>query len=186
MDNLYHKSKVKYFISISTPNAKLDELLQGRFSMRIATDEAERKALSDIKNHGLHIMQVCAGEESPHFSYSIGLHESYLHPEIIIIGLKQELAQLLLNNMAYDIKNGKNFTSGEFHNNVLDDFLCYFDDVPRSKYKDYVGWAIWFYEGYDFPLIQCVYPTVAGKYVWEKDFPEDARFYCQLLVNPPK
>jgi len=154
--------------------------------MRVAKDAAERKALADIKNYGLHIMHVLGDEENPPFSYSVGLFENYLHPEIIIIGLKNELAQVLLNNMAFEIKNGKNFTVGEFHEDVLDDFLCYFGEVPKKEYREYVGWALWFYESYDFPLVQCVYPTVKGKFAWEKDFPEDARFFCQMLVEPPK
>ncbi len=154
--------------------------------MRTAKDKSEDKTISDVKKYGLHIVQVFESEENPEFSYTVGLFESYLHPEIIVIGLKRELAHVLLNNMAYDIKNGKNYTVGEFHEGVLDDFLCYFGEVPKSKYKESVGWAIWFYEGYDFPLIQCVYPTVDGKLAWEKDFPEDARFFCEILVEPPK
>jgi hypothetical protein len=154
--------------------------------MRAGKDDAERKTLFDIKNHGLHIVHVFESEENPRFSYTVGLHENYLHPEVIIIGLKHELSQVLLNNMAYDIKNGKNLTVGEFHEGVLDDFLCYFGEVPKSEYKEFVGWAIWFYEGYDFSLVQCVYPTVGGKFVWDKDFPEDARFFCKMLVEPPK
>lgn len=139
-----------------------------------------------MKNYGVHIVQVFEDEQNPPFSYTVGLFESYLHPEIIIIGLKRELAGVLLNNMAYDIENGKNYTAGEFHEDVLDDFLCYFGEVPKSEYKKFVGWADWFYKGDNFPLIQCVYPTVRGKFVWEKDFPEDAKFFCKLLVEPPK
>lgn len=154
--------------------------------MRVAKDEVERKALANIKKYGLHILHVFGDEEHSHFSYTVGLFENYLHPEIIIIGLKYELSQVLLNNMAFDIKNGKNFTAGEFHEGVLDDFLCYFEEVPKNEYREYVGWANWFYEGNNFPLVQCVYPTVSGKFPWEKDFPEDARFFCQLLVEPPK
>ncbi len=154
--------------------------------MKIAKDDAERKALANIKKHGLHVMHVFGDEKNPPFSYSVGLFENYLHPEIVIIGLKYELAHVLLNNMAHDIKNGKNFTAKEFHEGVLDDFLCYFGEVPKTDYKEYVGWAIWFYEGYDFPLLQCVYPTVKGKFPWEKDFPEDARFFCKMLIEPPK
>ncbi|HLA94529.1 MAG TPA: DUF4262 domain-containing protein, partial [Pyrinomonadaceae bacterium] len=117
---------------------------------------------------------------------SVGLFENYAHPEIIIIGLKPELAHLLLNNMAFDIKEGKTFASGEFHEGVLDDFLCYFGDVPKSKYREFVGWATWFYQGDEFPLLQCVYPTVSGKFPWAPDFPEDARWFCQLLTQAPK
>jgi hypothetical protein len=154
--------------------------------MRTPTDEAERKAVSNIKKYGLHIIQVFADEQNPQFSYSIGLFENYLHPEIIIIGLRHELARILLNNMAHDIKNGKTFTAGEYHEGVLDNFVCYFGEVPQNQYQDNVGWATWFYEGKNFPLLQCVYPTVAGKFPWDKDFPEEVRFHCQLLIEPPK
>ena len=154
--------------------------------MRTSTDEAEKKAISNVKKYGLHIIQVFGAENYPQFSYTIGLYENYLHPEIIIIGLRHELAQVLLNNMAHDIKNGKTYHVGEFHEGVLDNFLCYFGEVPKNQYKDHVGWATWFYEGCHFPLIQCVYPTVEGKFPWDKGFPEEARFYCQMLIEPPK
>jgi hypothetical protein len=154
--------------------------------MRTARNEAERKAISDIKNYGLHIIYVFEDEEFPGFAYTIGLYENYLHPEIIIIGLKAELSKVLLNNMAYEIKHGKNYTAGMFHEGVLDNYLCYFGEVPKTGYREHVGWAMWFYEGTDFPLIQCVYPAVSGKFPWEKDFPEDARFFFQMLIESPK
>jgi hypothetical protein len=154
--------------------------------MRRPKDEHEEKVISDVKKNGLSIMHVLGDEEYPRFSYSIGLFENYLHPEILIIGLKHDLAQILINNMAHDIKHGKVFTAKEYHEDVLDNFLCYFDVVPKSEYKDHVGWAIWFYEGTDFPLIQCVYPTVEGKFPWDKDFPKDAEFFCQMLIDPPR
>jgi hypothetical protein len=154
--------------------------------MRIASDEHEQKCLDDIKGRGVHIVHVYEDEENPRFSYTVGLYHSYLHPEVIIIGLKFKLAHILLNNIAEDVKIGKNFTSGKFHEGVLDNFLCYFGSVPKMHYKEYVGWAIWFYEGNEFPLVQCVYPTISGKFVWEKDFPEDARFFCRLLTGEPK
>ena len=154
--------------------------------MRAAKDEAERKAISDIKNYGLHIIYVFEDEAYPGFAYSIGLYENYLHPEIIIIGLKAEVSKVLLNNMAYDIKHGKNYNAGAFYEEVLDDYLCYFGEVPKSEYREHVGWALWFYKGTNFLLLQCVYPTVSGKFPWEKDFPEDARFFCPMLTPSPK
>ncbi len=152
---------------------------------KVAEDAAEKKALDDIREFGHHVMLVGAGEDIPEFAYSIGLFETYGHPEVIILGLKFELAHVLINNIAYDIKNGKRWVSNEFHEGVLDDFLCYFGYVPQEKYPDYVGWARWFYEGDDFPLLQCVYPTVLGKFPWDNDFPDDARYFCQILIDPP-
>ena len=154
--------------------------------MRTPKDKQEKKAVDDIRKYGLHVINVAEDTQGPEFAYSIGLFENYAHPEIIIVGLKQQLAHTLLNNMAYDIKSGSTFASGQFHENVLDDFLCYFGDVPKSKYKDYVGWASWFYEGDRFPLLQCVYPTITGKFPWEPDFPEETLWFCPLLTEPPK
>lgn len=154
--------------------------------MQIPKDDSERKALNDVREHGLHIIHVMGDENmGPCFSYSVGLFKNYAHAEIIVIGLRQELAQTLLNNMAWDIKNGKIFTTSQFHADVLDDFLCYFGDVPQTYYEEYVGWDLWFYEGFDFPLIQCIYPTVKGKFPWENDFPEDVKWNCLILTEPP-
>lgn len=155
-------------------------------AVKVPADKFEQKALDDIRKYGLHVMMVAEDDKGPGFAYSIGLFENYAHPEIIIIGLRQELSHRLLNNMAYDIKAGKTFSAGEFHGDVLDDFLCYFGEVPRSDYPDYVGWDRWYYEGDDFPLIQCVYPTVQGAFPWELGFPEETRWFCQMLCDAPK
>lgn len=152
----------------------------------IAKDKFEKKCLDDIRNTGVHIMHVFEDDKGPAFSYSIGLFETYAHPEIIFIGLKHELAHVLVNNMAFDIKEGRTFTSGEYHEGILDDFLCYVGDVKKQFYRSYVGWDIWYYQGDDFPLVQVVFPTVSGKFVWEKDFPEDARWYCEMITDPPR
>lgn len=154
--------------------------------MRKAKDESEQKAIDDISKHGLHVIAVAEDDNGPGFAYSIGLFENYAHPEIIIIGQKTDLAHLLLNNLAFDIKEGKTFTAGEFHEGVLDDFLCYFGEVLREHFREFVGWARWYYEGDNFPLVQCVYPTVQGIFPWQKDFPEETRWNCPLLIATPK
>ena len=153
---------------------------------RVAKDESEQKVLDDIREFGQHVLAVAEDDEGPGFIYSIGLFENYAHPEIIIIGLRQELAHLLINNIAFDIKEGKIFSPGEFHEGVLDDFLCYFAAVHPEHYRDFVGWARWYYGGDDFPLVQCIYPTTNGVFPWEKDFPENSKWSCQMLASPPR
>ena len=149
-------------------------------------DKAEKKALADIEKYGLHVIHVLEDDSGPEFSYSVGLFESYGHPEIIIFGLRSELSLVLLNNMGHDIKSGKVFKAGEFDDGVLDGFLCYFGKVPKKQYIDYVGWDRWLYGSNDFPLVQCVYPTVDGIFPWEKDFPKETHWYCPMLTNAPK
>lgn len=154
--------------------------------MRKAQDRLEEKVISDISTYGVHIVHVLEEGEYPGFSFTVGLFESCLHPEIIIIGLEREVSHVLLNNLAHDIKRGKSYSAGDYHEGVLDDFLCYFGEVPKSHYKEYMGWALWFYEGDEFPLVQCIPPTVEGKFPWDRDFPSDAEFFLQVIAKIPK
>jgi hypothetical protein len=56
----------------------------------------KEKLLNDIEKYGLQVMHVFGDELGPGFSYSIGLFESYNHPEVIIIGLRQDLMHQLI------------------------------------------------------------------------------------------
>nr|MBB6151316.1 hypothetical protein [Mucilaginibacter sp. SP1R1] len=93
----------------------------------------DQKLSNNIKQYGLQVLHVMADDTGPGFSYSIGLFESYGHPEIIIIGLKQQLAHKLINNMANDVKKGKIYTSLKYEAGILDNFNCYLIKVEKSN-----------------------------------------------------
>lgn len=60
-------------------------------------DRAEKKCLDDIEKYGCHIIHVFEEGELPPFSYSVGLERSIGRPELIIIGLRRELAHYMIN-----------------------------------------------------------------------------------------
>ena len=137
--------------------------------------EDNKEIQDNIDQYGLNVRHVLEDERGPGFSYSIGLYKSYGHPEIIIVGLKQELAHILINNMAYEIKQGKVYIPFKFEKDILDSFDCYLIEVSKTNYDAYVGGAQQYYESNDFPLLQCIYPTVKGVYPWEKEWPENIK-----------
>lgn len=138
--------------------------------------------LSNIKTYGLQVMHIMAGDDhEPPFSYSIGLYESYGHPEIIIVGLKQELCHTLINNIAHDIKNGKVFAPQQFDPGILNGFKCLFIEVDPINYDAYVGQAQRHYGNDDFPLLQCIYPTIKGIYTWEAEWPGNIKNLQPIL-----
>ena len=142
---------------------------------KTASDQSEQKVLDDIAQHGYHVVHVLQDDEGPGFSYSVGLYATYKHPEIIFIGLKPDLAHLLISNMAYDIQHGKPYESSKMYPDILDDFECMILEVSKENYQFYVGFDIWYYEGTDFPLLQCIYPTVDGIFPWEDAWPEEIK-----------
>ena len=145
--------------------------------------EVDKGVQNNIDKFGLNVRHVLEEGDLPPFAYSIGLFKSYGHPEIIMIGLKQQLAHTLINNMAYDIKEGKAFAPFIFEPDILDDFKCYFIDVEKSNYDGYVGGAQRYYDGDGFPLLQCIYPTVKGIYPWEDEWPEEIK-NLQPILGP--
>lgn len=64
---------------------------------------ADKKLLSDIDSHGWHVLKIMDDDNGSSFCYSVGLFKTFNHPEIIIIGLKPDLAHTLINNIGEDI-----------------------------------------------------------------------------------
>ena len=137
--------------------------------------------IANVKKYGLQVTHVLGDETGPAFSYSVGLFKSYRHPEVIIVGLKQELSHILINNIAENIKNGKVYSPLKYYPDILDDFECYFINVDLLNYDSYVGQAQKFYKGDDFSLLQCIYPTVKGIYPWQKEWPENIKDLQPIL-----
>lgn len=143
----------------------------------------DQKLLSDIEEYGWHVIKVMGDEEGPGFGYSIGLYKTFDHPEIIIIGLKLDLIHSIINGIGEDIRIGKIFNPGHYYNGVIEGFACHFTSVEKKYYDEYVGYAKWYYKGTDFPLTQCIYPTVKNVYPWQKEWPKEIQTLQPILGN---
>jgi hypothetical protein len=139
----------------------------------LAEDDSDRKLLSDIQEVGWHIVVIEADDTGPGYAFSVGLFHSYDHPEIIIFGLKQEIAMQFINNIGVQVKSGIRYSSGT-EVDELANLRSAFLDVPQSHYREYIGYALWFYEAFDFPVLQCIWPDKSGRFAWEEGY--DVRF----------
>jgi hypothetical protein len=144
---------------------------------------SQQKIKADIKKHGHHIIHVLDEGEQPNFSYTIGLFETYQLPEIIIIGLKQDLQQVLLNNLAYDYKQGIRFVSGKLYGDILDDYQCLLLEVDKKHYEEYFGLAMDHYQGENFPVMQLIWPTPSNLYPFDPKAPEGFKKWQPVLGN---
>jgi hypothetical protein len=146
-------------------------------------EEFYKKLDYNVKTYGLQVQHVFGDETGPSFSYSIGLFETYKHSEILIIGLSQELCQLIINNMAFDIKNGMVYYPFHFYPDILDNFDCYITSVNKSNLENYVFQAEQYYGNSDFPVIQCIYPTINGIFPWEDAWIDKSKQPILGLIN---
>ena len=145
-----------------------------RRKLPLPEDDSDRKLLADIERVGWHIVGVDADDEGPGYAFSVGLFHTLEHPEIIIFGLSNETAAELINVIGVHVQGGARFHAGDQSNDVADGFSVAFTEVPTDAYREYIGYALWFYESFDFPVLQCVWPDKSGLFAWQDGY--DNRF----------
>ena len=147
---------------------------------------ADQKFLSNIETHGWVVTKVfrSAGDAGPEFAYSTGIFHGYQHAEIIIFGLDLDIMHKILNNIGNAVKAGTRFEPGNEYQEIFVRYWCQFRVVDRANYKPYLGWAIWFYENYDFPVLQCFWPDREGRYPWDPNCSPDVIEMQPLLFKP--
>ena len=157
-----------------------------RIDFARAEDEQERETVEDIRKFGTHIKHVFDAEgKDPEFSYTVGLWHTHHHPEVIIVGLKQSLRHILLNNLNIEIGKGRVFTDGLSAKDVLDGYTCYFQELPKELYREYLGWDAWFYDHWDFPAVQMLWPNIHGVYPWDSNASKEMQWQQPVLTKKP-
>ena len=142
----------------------------------IAEDDNDRKLLSDIEKYDVHIVGVQAEKNSPQFAFTIGLYYHYLHPEVVIFGLGHEKCKTLLNEISNLIKNGTKIKDRDLRDDILQKYSVSFRSVMLDKYKEHLGYGIWFYRNLKrpFPCLQCIWPDAEGIFPWQNGY--DSKF----------
>lgn len=151
---------------------------------REATDPYEAQALADIETYGCHILYVQEEGDLAPFAYSVGIEHNFKAPELIVIGLKQEISQSIINEYCRRVRSGEIFQPGQRTSGFVEGFDCQFGAVHIEHYREHFGWDIWFYDGLDFSVLQLIYPTVEGIWPWDAGASDWFRAW-QLLLELP-
>jgi hypothetical protein len=145
-----------------------------------ADDEYDQKLLDDVGKFGWHLVGIPADDEGPAYVFSVGIFHTFGHPEICIIGLNDSsLMAQIVNGIGELIRAGDVLEDWHANDEVLEEHACIFREVDRTHYAEYFGFARWFHEGDDFPILQCVWPDGTGRFPW------DAHFAPGLLAAQP-
>lgn len=142
----------------------------------------ERKLVDDVEAYGRHIIQVRPDNEIPGWSYTIGLYENFGQAEVIVVGLKEDTAHFVLNEVCGLYRSGTVFREGHRQSNLLESVDCEFRTVEKRWLEAGVmGYANWFYGSPEYPVLQCVYPDLKGVFAWEDGFDTSWRSRQALL-----
>ena len=147
----------------------------------------DRKLLADIHTVGWHTTGVFAqqNEEGPEWAFSVGLFQSFAHPEVILFGLPLERCTNIVNVIGTAVKEGKRYECKGTYTNILQEpYRCAFREVHESHYRDHIGFALWFYEDDPFPVMQCFWTDKQGLFPWDEECNDYAKHSQPLLYKP--
>jgi hypothetical protein len=145
-----------------------------------ALSEEDERTISHVEEFGCSVVNVKRTTYGLGWSYTLGVFDTSGRPDIITVGLLPDTAQFALNEAAKLLRAGVDLTKGR-HRDLIGEVDCEFRPVDPKWVEHLMGWALWYYDGDDFPVIQAVYPDLQNR------FPEDEGFdnsFEQPLMQP--
>src|SRR6266567_1876297 len=134
-----------------------------------ALSEEDDRTISHVEEFGCSVVNVKRTNYGPGWSYTVGVFDTSGRPEIITVGLLPETAHFALNEAAKLLRAEVDLTKGR-HRDLIGKVDCEFRPVDPKWIEQLMGWALWYYDGDEFPVIQAVYPDLQNR------FPQDEGF----------
>jgi Domain of unknown function (DUF4262) len=152
-----------------SPNQKNFKTARTRRFRESELCQEDERTIGHIEEFGCSVVNVARTNHGLGWSYTIGIFDTGGKAEIITVGLPPETAHFALNEAAKLSRAGVDLTKGRYRD-LVGQVDCEFRPVERKWVEHLMNWAVWYYDGPDFPVLQAVYPDL------ENRFPEDEGF----------
>ena len=143
----------------------------------------DAKILADVAEYGWHVVKVFEKDETPAWAFSIGLYCNFNHPEVVVFGLDSDLMHSVINSIGDAVRTGTKFEVDANYQDLIEAYSCTFKPVRPVWYRDFLGYANWFYKDQSYPVLQCIWPDRNSRYPWEPEFNPNWLWAQPLLFN---
>ena len=144
---------------------------------------AEKLLLYCIKKNGFSI--VYAFDHLPNFAYSVGLEETWAHPELVVFGLDQELSHRLITDTVNLIKQGSSFLNENRADTIINEFRVMFMEVPFDIGIYSLSQAANYYGDRKFRVIQILWPDQMGRFPVDDNCDEKVKSVQPVMLQRP-
>ena len=142
--------------------------------MPTPTSSLDRDVIARVERYGWYVIKVLGGDAEPPFAYTVGLSQSFGHPEAIVVGLSGDVAHAILNLLGSRIEEGEVFGENQQVEDLIDGYPAALRAVSAPNKVSYLTYASWYNDDRDYPAFQLVYPDEAGQ--WPGDPSTSALF----------
>lgn len=134
---------------------------------------AIERARADVQEHGWHVVAV-PGEGRPGFLFTIGLWETYKHPELLVFAASEDPRGFAdnVNAVVQKIAAGEKLEAGKATAGAFGKFDAGVRKVLPKWYRSFLGTALGYYDSAEFPVLQLFWPDREGHYPWQSGFDE--------------
>ncbi|WP_196223232.1 DUF4262 domain-containing protein [Roseibium sp. RKSG952] len=129
------------------------------------------KTREHIRKYGWSVIGVFPDQDGgePGFSYSVGFTHTLKHPEIFVVGLNQQTAQVLLNDLGNRIRKGERFDEPVMVDKLLREYSAAIRPITDETAREYSNVGRAALRGVKFEACQLFYPDQVGRFPWDHD-----------------
>jgi hypothetical protein len=124
-----------------------------------------------VRQHGWYAASI--SDHQPPFLYSIGLMQTFDHPDFIVLGLERSIAHALFSHLVLDMRAGRSYSEpGVFSVAIGDDqHQVGLRRVHPTRHELYLGFAMGYHRHIgrsgEFQAMQVFWPDGVGKFPFE-------------------
>ena len=139
------------------------------------SDSIRRTLSESIQNSGWGLIARSRSDgpgTTQHFVYTVGLTETFQHPELVLIGFEPEAATRILELAAFRVSEGTRFRDLSTNDQVIEGFLVAFRSVPWPEAVYWARLASERYSSNQYELLQLILPDFRGRFPWDAGCPK--------------
>ena len=121
-----------------------------------------------IAETGWWVQAVLPGPDSPSFAYSVGMTETFGHPEVMVMGFSPELMHTLINGIGELVREGARFGDRDSSDKVIRGYPVVFREPEDAAAAEFALAAVSRYGKGRFRLLQCFLPDAQGRFPWDE------------------
>lgn len=149
----------------------------------MSIEDVLNKIESDILRDGVSIIGVMGSEDTPSFVYTVGLSETFKHPEIISIGLPAKVFHGILSIIIDEYLSKGEVLSTSATYDKLANLPIAFINVSKFKKEEYMYMLDNYYgeSSDDISAIQLLWTDKEGHFPFEAEFDEQMESIQPML-----
>lgn len=132
-----------------------------------------------IAKHGFTVQGVLPDENQPSYTYTIGLTQTFNHPELFLVGLRPDDAMGIITDIVELIRKGARFDKPVFAAGIIPGYEIPFRPMSEESVLDNGAAGLELIGPFD--GVQIFYPDREGFVPWEQGC--DPRYMSQLFFE---